>query len=188
MSDAGLWISFGTAVRLFVGWFSIVIGLLNLLAEADRRTGEPDTPYLLFHGVLILGGIMLLTLGWLAEDPGRAGYVAGGAMATIGLLASALPATNSLCCMVGHGFPFTFRGRAESVAQSRTDLEHLVADLLFWGYAGLLVLVIVALFRRVTSRPAAEEPPIAPGRSGHAEPAALADQPLPAGKTVGGLP
>ena len=196
-ADDGLRISVGTALRLIVGWFSIVIGILNLLADADRRTGESDLPYLIFHCLLVVGGIMLLGLGWLAEDPGLVGYVAGGAVATIGLVLSSLPVTNSVCCMfvfgVRHGFPFTFLARNDgTAARWHADTQHLIADLLFWGYAGLLTLVVVALFRRIASRHH-DVPPVAPVRNQHAEPVAYADEaragkPSPADGSVGGLP
>jgi hypothetical protein len=181
------------AVRLIVGWFSVLIGILNLLAEADRRTGGSDVPFLLFHCMLVAGGIMLLGLSRLAADPGLPGYATGGAVATIGLVVSTLPVTNSVCCMAGsgerHGFPFTLLGRdAPAASRWQIDVEHLVADLLFWGYAGLLVLVLIALFRRITSRHGD-----APVRNRHAEPVAHAEQartgqPSPADGTVGGLP
>jgi hypothetical protein len=154
--DAGLGKSFGTALRLIVGWFCVLIGLLNLLAEADRRTGASDFAYLIFHVVLVVGGVMLLALGRLADDPGPVGYAAGGAVATIGLVGSAVPVISSVCCMstsgARHGFPFSFLARADGGAGGwHIDGPHLIADLLFWGFAGLLAMVAVALFRRVTS-------------------------------------
>jgi hypothetical protein len=205
-ADAGLWIPFGIALRLIVGWFCIVIGLLNMLAETDRRGGGSDIPFWVFHCMLVVGGIVLIALDWLAEDPGLVGYVAGGAVATLGLVLSGLPVISSVCCMfafgVRHGFPFTFLARGQGDAgRWHVDSQHLIADLLFWGYAGLLTLVAVALCRRFTSRH--DEPPRAAAvRNPHAEPVALADQaasaqradqarddpPLPADGTVGGLP
>ncbi len=72
--ESGLWTSWGSALRLLAGWLSVTIGMRNLLVEADRTTGTPDRAYLLFHAVLVAGGILLLgapTLG------GVAGWVHG---------------------------------------------------------------------------------------------------------------
>jgi hypothetical protein len=172
---AGPWRSFGAAARLIVGWFAILIGLLNLLAEADRRT-DADVPVLVFQSMLVVGGILLLALGRLAPDPGPAGYAVGAAVATIGLVGSAVPVITSVCCMsafgVRHGFPFTFLARDGDAGPWHADGHRLVADLLFWGFVGLLALVAVALFRRIAS-------PTVRARTG---------PPLPAGGTVGGLP
>jgi hypothetical protein len=64
----GLWASFGTALRLIVGWFCLAIGVLNLLAEFDRSSREPDGPYLTFHLMLLVGGVVLLALAWIAPS------------------------------------------------------------------------------------------------------------------------
>ena len=148
----GLWESFFTALRLIVGWFCIAIGVLHLIVEAARNTGEPDMPYFVFHCMLFIGGIVLLALGVLGERPGAAGYVAGGVVAAGGLAISGWPVSNTVCCMyafsVRHGWPFTFMARDEG--RWHVDSQHLLADLLFWGYAGLIVLVAIALVRRIT--------------------------------------
>ncbi len=167
----GLWTSFGAALRLIVGWFSVTIGLLDLLVEVDRTGGPPDTAYLLFHVVLVVGGILLLAGAWLGRDPGVAGFVAGGVVAAAGMIAAAVPVTNTVCCLSGfdvrHGFPFSFVAR-DNGEPWHLDGEHLVADLLFWGYAGLFALVVVALVRRSTAnRPA--DAPVAPRPHTHAE-------------------
>jgi hypothetical protein len=152
----GLWTSFGIALRLIVGWFCVAIGTLNLLVEMDRHGGQPDTAYLMFHAMLVVGGAALLAVGPLGRGPGPVGYTAGGVVATAGMLVSAIPVTNTVCCMsafaVRHGYPFTFLARNEGrVGRWHIDSQHLLADLLFWGYAGLLVLVVVALFRQGTT-------------------------------------
>jgi hypothetical protein len=148
VGDPGLWTSFATALRLIVGWFSVAIGVLNLLAEVDRATGTPDMPYLLFHVMLCLGGTVLLAASRLGRAAGAAGCTAGATVAVAGLPISAIPATTTLCCVtafsVRHGFPFTFAARNDGSGGWHIDGGHLLADLLFWAYAGLLVLVVVA--------------------------------------------
>jgi hypothetical protein len=144
----GRWGSFGAGLRLLVGWFSVAIALLNLLAELDRL---PDRAYLLFHALLLVGGLLLISFGWGAA--GRAGYAGFGAVLTGGMLGSALPANHAVCCMtrysVRHGFPFTFLARDDGGGW-HVDSPQLVADLLFWGYAGLIALVLVATARRIS--------------------------------------
>jgi hypothetical protein len=170
----GLWESFFTALRLIVGWFCIAIGVLNLIVEADRNTGRPDMPYFVFHTMLFVGGIVLLALSWLVERPGIVAYVSGGVVAAAGLVITGVPVTNTVCCMwafdVRHGWPFTFMARDDG--RWHIDSQHLLADLLFWGYAGLIVLVAVSLIHR--GRPAAEETGgPAPAAAPHAEARAM---------------
>ena len=150
---SGLWTSFGSALRLIVGWFSVTIGLLNLLAEADRIARRADTAYVAFHVVLVAGGILLLAVPWLGRDPGPAGYLAGGVVTAAGMVAGAAPVRNTVCCLYAfderHGYPFSLVAR-DDAGRWHVDAQHLLADLLFWGYAGLLVLIVVALARRLT--------------------------------------
>jgi hypothetical protein len=156
----GLWTSFGIALRLIVGWFCVAIGVLNLLAEVDRTTGEPDIAYFLFHVMLFAGGLVLLSVGALPRGPGVAGYSVGGAVFAAGLLISSIPVNNTVCCLsafdVRHGYPFTLAAR-DGAGRWHIDSQHLLADLLFWGYAGLLALAVVALARAATA-PRAESP------------------------------
>jgi hypothetical protein len=146
----GLWGSFGAALRLIVGWFSVAIAVLNLVAELGRA---PEPAYLIFHVVLLIGGLLLISLGQVAHGTGPAGYLAGGAVLAAGMLFSALPVNNVVCCMsafaVRHGYPFTFVARNDG-GRWHIDSQHLLADLLFWGYAGLVVLVLVTTARRIT--------------------------------------
>jgi hypothetical protein len=151
--DPGLRALFGAALRLTVGWFCVAIGILDLVVELDRRTGMPDGPFLLFHAVLVIGGGGLLALAWIAPRPGVPGYVAGGTVLVGGTLVSALPVATTVCCLpaftVRHGFPFTFLARDDGT-RWHIDGQHLLADLMFWGYAGLIVLVVVAVLHGVT--------------------------------------
>jgi hypothetical protein len=150
IENPGLWESFATALRLIVGWFCVIAGVLDLLVELDHGGGTPDGPYVFFHVTLLAGGIVLLAFAWIGPRPGVPGYVTGAAMLAGGMLISALPATSRACCMaefpVRHGYPFTFLVGGDG--RWHLDGWHALADLLFWGYLGLLALVVVALFRR----------------------------------------
>jgi hypothetical protein len=146
----GFWGSFGAGLRLLVGWCSVAVALLNLLAELDR---VPDRAYLLFHAALLVGGLLLITRGALVARAGLIGALAGGTVLAAGMLFSALPVNDTVCCLptfaVRHGYPFSFLGRQDGGGW-HVDSQHLLADLLFWGYAGLITLVLVAMTRRIT--------------------------------------
>jgi hypothetical protein len=146
----GLWGSFGDGLRLLVGWFSVAIAILNVLVDLDHA---PDRAYLLFHAMLLVGGSLLISLGRSAAGTGPAGCSAGAAILIGGMLFSALPVIDAVCCMttfsVRHGYPFTFLARNDGGGW-HVDGQHLLADLLFWAYAGLVLLVLLALARRAT--------------------------------------
>ncbi|GID94490.1 hypothetical protein ACFQFC_27475 [Amorphoplanes digitatis] len=147
--------SFWSALRLFVGWFSIAIGILNLLVELDRG-GSGDGAYLAFHIMLVIGGVLLVSFTTVGAGAGVAGYCAGGAVLAGGMILSGVRAFDAACCMTAyaarHGYPFTFAAR--DAGRWHLDGPHLLADLLFWGYAGLIVLVAVASVRRAVRRTA----------------------------------
>jgi hypothetical protein len=147
--EPGLWASSGTGLRLLVGWCSVAVALLNVFAELDRI---PDRTYLLFHAMLLAGGLLLIMVGWGAARTEPAGALAGGAVLTAGMLFTALPVNDTVCCMstfaVRHGYPFSFLARHDG-GRWHADIPHLLADLLFWGYAGLIAVLLVALTRRL---------------------------------------
>jgi hypothetical protein len=155
-AQPGLWESFGTAVRLIVGWFCVAIGLLNLVVEADRRPGTPDRTYLLYHAMLLVSGALVLALGSIRPRPGVSGYAAFGAILVLGTAITAIPATVTVCCLSGfgerHGFPFTLVGH-NAGGRWHLDSPHLLADLMFWGGAGLIVLVLMVVLRDPVGSP-----------------------------------
>ncbi|MEV6597327.1 hypothetical protein AB0M36_10740 [Actinoplanes sp. NPDC051346] len=148
----GLWESVGTALRLLVGWVSVLIGLLDLGVELDRQPGTPDGAYLLFHGVLVVGGALLISLASIAMRPSPALTIVGGLILAAGLLGSAVPADTAACCLDSfaqrHGYPFAILAR-DPGGEWHVDSLHLGADLLFWGYAGLIALMLPCLARRL---------------------------------------
>jgi hypothetical protein len=151
----GLWGSFGAALRLIVGWFCVAIGVLNLIVEFDRVDSAPDGSYLMFHGVILVGGVLLVSLAWIDPHPGFLGYFAFGAILLGGTVAAAVPRNSTVCCMTAfderHGYPFTLVAR-DAGARWHIDSQHFLADLMFWGYLGFMVLLVIALTRRVTRR------------------------------------
>ena len=169
--EPGLPASSVTMLRLLVAWSLIGIGLLDLVAGID------GLPYLIFHVVLLGGGLALLALGLVGLRPKRPAYLTGVGVAALGLLVSSLPSTSdAICCRAGtgrHGFPFTL------LASDGFDPGHAIADLLFWACVGLFALLAVA-------RPAPRRQP-AHGeveRHAHSEQRAeIADD-----ENVGGLP
>lgn len=146
----GLWESFGTALRLIVGWFCVAIGVLNIIVEVDRQDGAHDLPFFLFHGMLLVGGTVLLALGWIAPRPGVVGYTVFGLITVVGTVIGAIPSTTTVCCLLEyserHGFPFSLAGQ-DPGGKLHIDSQHVLADLMFFGYAGLLVLVVIAVLR-----------------------------------------
>lgn len=145
----GWWGSLGSGLRLLVGWFSIAIAVLNLTAELGQ---PPERAYLLFHGLLLVGGLLLVSFGW-GAGTGPAGLASFGLVLTAGMLCGALPVNDAGCCLnefsARHGYPFTFLARGAG-GRWHLDGPHLAADLLFWGYAGLIAVALLTAARRIT--------------------------------------
>jgi hypothetical protein len=149
-----MWASTSAMARLIAGWACVAVAVLNLSMGIDVGAGTKDGPYLLFHVVLLIGGVLLLSLGRLRKPPGPVGYAVAGGAAVLGLVLTALPSTTIVCCMrnldIRHGFPLTLLahdpGRRWHFAPG-----HAAADLLFWGLIGLLLLVGIALVRPARS-------------------------------------
>ena len=145
MRDVGsedLWVSSAIGARLMAGWACAAVGALNLSMGLD------PSPYLIFHTVLLAGGLLLLTMGKLPKTPGPIGYAVTAALAVLALVLAALPPTSIACCLGGlavrHGYPLTIL--AWDAGQKRHFAPaYVVADLVFWSLAGLILLVAVTL-------------------------------------------
>lgn len=186
MSD-DLRTSLAIGARLLAGWACVAVGVLDLSMGIDTAPGTTDGSYLLFHLVLVAGGLLLLGLGRLRKTPTRFGYGVTTALAVLASAVTALPSTRIVCCLldfdVRHGYPLTLvawnRGQPRHFAPA-----HAVADLIFWMLAGVLLLVLVTQLRPEPRPPAGAE-----GQPTHAEERATAEPtPVADDENVGGLP
>jgi hypothetical protein len=187
--------------RLLAGWGCAAVGVLDLSMGIDTGVGPTDGPYLLFHVVVLAGGLLLLGLGRLPRSPSPIAYGVTAALAVLASVVAALPSTRNVCCLRGfavrHGFPLTLlawdSGRSRHFAAAPA-----IADLVFWFLTGMIVLTLGTqlLSRRpraasdaAASRGAA--PTGAGDRTTHAEEAAVAEvrpAPVAGDEDVGGLP
>lgn len=180
MSSA-LWPSIPAVLRVMAGWFLLGIGLLNLAVAFD---GGLTSAYLVFHVMLAIGGVLLLRRR--RPVAGRAARLIGAGLVTAGIVMTSLP-DSSGCCMHGvsdrHGYPFPFLGTGGGL---RVAPLYLVADLIFWVCAGLLV---VAALSMIEQRLPERRTPVDLSRyTGHAEPGAMSATTDRTGENVGGLP
>jgi hypothetical protein len=99
---------------------------------------------------------------------GRAGRIAGTAVGVGGLLAGLVTPVQQTCCdaawTVGVGLPLPWTtGHGDTWSQAvgeawrgSWDPVSAIANTIFWGYAGLIVAVLVGLVRRArATRPVA---------------------------------
>ncbi|GAA4930958.1 hypothetical protein [Actinoplanes utahensis] len=165
--SADLWPSVPAVLRVMTGWALLGVGLLDIAVEVD---GGLTRTYLVFHLMIVAGGVLLLLRQRLA--PSRAGLL---------VTAGTVVAATALTALPGQaGYPFPFWGDGAGV-----DRFHLGADLLFWGCAGLLLAAVLAQAERFLPE---RRTPIDLSRyGGHAEVRSMAATPDRAGENVGGL-
>jgi hypothetical protein len=90
--------------------------------------GFGDARYTIFHAVLLAAGLATLGFRPMYRRPRPIAYVAGVAVAALGLLISTLPpASATVCCRLSgygdpRGFPFAF------LAGGQLDLRRALAD------------------------------------------------------------
>jgi hypothetical protein len=182
MGDGDLRTTLVAGTRLLCGWACVAVAVLDLFMGAE--TG----PYLVFHLVLLAGGLLLLGLGKLRKPIRPSRYAVITSLAIITTVGTALPTTEAACCMRGldvrRGYPLTLIGWNHGQPHHYAP-AHTVAALAFWFLAWLLLWALV-----VTLRPGPVTPPSPPT---HAEDRAFEpekqDQPAPADdESVGGLP
>lgn len=180
-----LWPSIPAVLRVMTGWFLLGIGLLDLAVELD---GGLTGPYLVFHLALAIGGVLLLSSQRLS--PSLAGHLAAAVLLLAAMTLTTLP-DSATCCMADHprrhGYPFPFLGLDGSIGGGfHLDLFYVAADLIFWGCAGLLLVVVLALAERLL--PERRTPVDLTRFGGHAEPGTMSATPRHANENVGGLP
>jgi hypothetical protein len=126
--------------RLLAGWACTAVAVLDL------SMGLEPGSYLVFHLVLLAGGLLLLGLGKLPKTLNPVGYGVISALAVLATVLTALPSTGGTCCLrtldVRHGYPLTLlawdQGQPRHFAPA-----HAVADLVFWFLLGMLLLALV---------------------------------------------
>ena len=126
--------------RLLAGWACTAVAVLDL------SMGLEPASYLVFHLVLLAGGLLLLGLGKLPKTLNPVGYGVISALAVLATVLTALPSTSGTCCLrtldVRHGYPLTLlawdQGQPRHFAPA-----HAVADLVFWFLLGMLLLALV---------------------------------------------
>lgn len=167
------WPSIPAVLRVMAGWFLLGIGLLNLAVEVD---GGLSGTYLTFHLVVVAGGVLLLMRR--RPVPSRAGFAVVAALVGAAIVATAAP-DSAGCCLADypgrHGFPFPFLGAGGGL---HVDPLYLAADAVFWGCAGLLTVVVLAMVERAL--PERRTPVDLSRYNAYAEPS-------PRGGNVGGL-
>jgi hypothetical protein len=178
--SAEQWPSIPAVLRVMAGWFLLGIGLLNLAVEVD---GGLTGTYLVFHVGLGIGGVLLLLRR--RPVPSRPGIAVAAVVTLAAMAATGLPAT-SRCCMENYpgryGYPYPFLGVGGGV---HVDPLYLVADLIFWGCAGLLAVIVLAVTEQAL--PERRTPVDLSRYSAHAETVAMSATGDRTGENVGGL-
>lgn len=177
--------------RLMAGWACAAVAVLDL------SMGLEPGSYLLFHLVLLAGGLLLLGFGKLPQTPTLPGYGVTVALAVLATVLAALPSTSTVCCLrtfdVRHGYPFALL--AWDPGQGRHFAPaHALADLVFWFLIGLVLLALVTQAlptRRPAPDDAAEQAAPVEDQPTHAEGRAASEgaaAPVVDDENVGGLP
>jgi len=146
--------SAATTLRLIVGWAFVALGVLDLAMGLD------GVAYVVFHVMLLITGAVLLSGGRIGRGPSRAAQLAGGLVAGLGLVGTAIPALAMGCCsqtsVERHGFPFTIVAR--DPGGWRFDGFRTGADLIFWLCAGLIVSVVLTRVLPASEKPREVDP------------------------------
>jgi hypothetical protein len=149
----------GGVLRGLLGALTLVGGLTWLLLNLPGTHPVLDT---LVSLVLAAGGLVLLMPHRITLPRRVTGLTAAGAAlaGTVAGLAATASQASTIAYVVARGWPFHWlqRGgvaddpetarRIALAADWQVDGVALAADLLFWAYAGMLILVVVVLIRR----------------------------------------
>jgi hypothetical protein len=150
-----------TASRIVIGAGTVALGLVFLPLGVQDDIAV-DVPFLIFATVFTIGGATLLALPRLLPASGLPERLAGAVVTLAGLLTAGLLPVRQPCCDAAYTYswglplPWATGGgdtRGEAAATVWTGPVHVdtvsaVGDVLFWAYAGLLVLVVVGATRR----------------------------------------
>lgn len=139
MGDGDMNTTLVTGTRLFCGCACIGVAVLDLV------TGFQTGSYLIFHLVILAGGLLLLQ-----RPLSPLGYAVAAVLAVLTVVVAALPASQEACCMRGldvrHGYPLTVLGWDHRQAAHFAP-AHTVADLVFWFLAWMTVSFFVSRLR-----------------------------------------
>jgi hypothetical protein len=154
------WAPAGRLARWFLGALSLVGGLTWILFTAHGPTAALD---LTVGGVFTAAGLVLL-MPHRIRLPRLVTTIVMSMTAIAGTAAGLAASTERACCefayVVDRGFPFTWAQQAaladdpataERLARAAhwtVDLVSLATSLLFWAYAGMVLVVIAVLARR----------------------------------------
>jgi hypothetical protein len=151
-------------ITLTVGMLAVCAGVLLTAAELGSGYGA-SSPYLWFFGVLALGGAALLATAWHPARLTTPVVVAIGVVAALGTAAGLAVERTAVCCAFAYhqtrGFPFPWMGRGfewpdylddNQLAARMNGLgwelrsgEHAVANVIFWAFVALILVVAVRL-------------------------------------------
>jgi hypothetical protein len=189
MGDGDLRTTLAVGARLLCGWAFVAIAVLDLV------TGFQTGPYLVFHLVLLAGGLLLL------QKPQKLlAYAVSTTLAVLTTVVAALPVNEQACCMRGldvrHGYPLTLLGWNHRQPVHFAP-AHTVADLAFWFLAWMTLSFLISrvggrLRRRRLPHPVLGGPsePAASDISAPPSTPTPSSTPTPVAhdKSVGGLP
>jgi hypothetical protein len=151
-----------TAVRALVGGGSVVLGLY--LGGMNVAAYEAEGNVSVFSGVVILGGMIMITQARRQPRARPAGWVAGTVVGAVGLLVSMVTPVQQICCdavrIVRLGLPLPWTtGYGDTWSQAvgeawRGTWDPVAAMLnaIFWAYAGMIFAVVIGLSRRARHR------------------------------------
>jgi hypothetical protein len=140
----------------------LTLGILVALVGAALIVAGPATGHLLVAGVvLVTAGAALAASGVVPRlRPGRRGWVLVTLTAVVGTLASLLVDVHGIQAQwdIYHlrGYPWSWLehhdwysvlGLPPDRREWTFDLAHFLADLVFWGCVGLLLITVVRLLR-----------------------------------------
>jgi len=146
-----------------LGGLTLVGGLTWLLVYLPGSHPATDAVV----GVMFTAGGLVLLMPHRVQLPGAATAGAAGAAAAVGTVAGLVIGSAQICCAFVYaatrGFPFGWLQRGAFAGDSATarrlalgstwqvDALGLAGDLVFWAYAGVLIVVIVRLARRTAA-------------------------------------
>jgi hypothetical protein len=146
-----------------VGALTLVGGLTWLLLYLPGRHLAMDATV----GLVFVAGGLVLLMPHRIHLPGRLTSGAALGVAAAGTIAGLVVGTAQSCCAfvyaMTRGFPFDWLQREAAAGDSATarrlalgsqwqvNAVGLAGDLVFWAYAGMLVVVLVVLSRRMAA-------------------------------------